>query len=153
MAKPKYAPPKSSDEKIAELENMIPITDDDIAELDTLAEARAASIAEFEVFEAATAPETISLTDLLLLGIEPRFERLTAALENVVKIKTAGANNIEALTVQVNRLADALDSIAATLGCITESVKSDEDGVTRCYVRTRDDNHDWFLASRDERED
>ena len=73
------------------------------------------------------------------------------ALEAANKIKTAGRDDIAGLTQQVTRLADALDTISAVLGCVTESVESDADGVTRCYVRTRDDNHGFFLGQRDER--
>ncbi len=96
--------------------------------------------------------ETISLTDLLLLGIEPRFARIADALETANKIKTADRNDIVGLTAQVNRLADAFESMAGVMGCVTESVKG-EDGVYRCFVRTQDrSNHAFLLASADDRD-
>lgn len=133
----KHAPP-SPDLTEAEIDAvmMSPLSDDDVA----------------AVFQPEPEIETISLTDLLLLGIEPRFARIADALEATNKIKTAGRDDIAGLTQQVTRLADALDSIAAVLGCVTESVESDADGVTRCYVRTRDDNHGFFLGQRDDRD-
>jgi hypothetical protein len=97
----------------------------------------------------ATDAETISTVELLMLSIESRFGRAANALERIA----AGTNNLEALTQQVHRLADALDAVSNTLGCITESVQSDVDGVTRCFVRTRHDNHAWLLGQRDDRED
>jgi hypothetical protein len=97
-------------------------------------------------------PETISMSELLLLNIETRFGRMANALENVAKIKAASRDNIAGLTAQVNRLADAFEAMAGVMACVTESVESDADGVTRCYVRTRDDNHGFFLGQRDERE-
>ncbi len=99
-----------------------------------------------------TAPETIPFSELLLLSLEQRFGRLCAAMETTAKAATAGANNIEALTAQVTRLADALDAASNTLGCITESVKG-EDGVYRCFVRTQDRcNHAFLLARADDRD-
>jgi hypothetical protein len=41
--------------------------------------------------------------------------------------------------------------MAGFIGCVTESVEG-KDGIARCYVRTRDDNHGWFLSERDERD-
>jgi hypothetical protein len=96
--------------------------------------------------------EMISVGELLLLNIETRIGRIAEALETANKIKTADRNDIVGLTEGVNRIADALDSIAAVFGCVTESVESDADGVTRCYVRTRDDNHGFVLGQRDERD-
>ncbi len=96
--------------------------------------------------------EMISVGELLLLNIETRIGRIADALETANKIKTADRNDILGLTEGVNRIAEALDSIAAVFGCVTESVESDVDGVTRCYVRTRDDNHGFFLGQRDERD-
>lgn len=97
-------------------------------------------------------PELISTGELLLLSVETRIGRIADALETANKIKTADRNDIVGLTEGVNRIADALGSIAAVFGCVTESVESDADGVTRCYVRTRDDNHGFFLGQRDERD-
>jgi hypothetical protein len=95
----------------------------------------------------ATAPETIPFSELLLLSLEQRFGRLCASLE-----ATAGANNIEALTAQVTRLADALDAVSNTLACVTESVKG-EDSEYRCFVRTLDHpSHSILLSHRDERD-
>jgi hypothetical protein len=98
------------------------------------------------------APETIQFSELLLLSLEQRFGRLCASLETTAKAATAGANNIEGLTAQVHRLADAFEQMAGFIGCVTESVESEADGGTRCFIRTRDDNHGWFLSQRDERE-
>ena len=61
--------------------------------------------------------------ELFLLSIETRLGRVADALENVVKIKTAGRDDITGLTAQVNRLADAFEGMATTLGCITESIE------------------------------
>jgi hypothetical protein len=97
-------------------------------------------------------PETISIGELLLLNIETRIGRIADACEAANKIKTAGRDDIVGLTAQVNRLADAFEAMAGVMACVTESVESDADGVTRCYVRTRDDNHGFFLGQRDERE-
>jgi hypothetical protein len=99
----------------------------------------------------ATAPETIPFSELLLLSLERRFGRLCTSLEATAKVATAGANSIEALTAQVTRLADALDAVSNTLGCITESVKGEDDEY-RCFVRTHDaSNQAFMLAHRDER--
>jgi hypothetical protein len=95
----------------------------------------------------ATDIEMVSMVELLMLGIESKFGRAANALERIA----AGTNNIEALTQQVHRLADSLDSISNTLACVTDSVEG-ADGVSRCYVRTRDENHGWLLSERDERE-
>jgi hypothetical protein len=73
----------------------------------------------------------------LLLNIESRIGRIADALETANKIKTADRTDIVGLTAQVNRLADALDSISAVFGCVTESVEG-ADGVSRCVIRTRD---------------
>jgi hypothetical protein len=103
-----------------------------------------------------TAPEPeiemISIGELLLLSVETRIGRIAEALETAAKVKAAGADNIEALTQQVHRLADAFEAMAGVMACVTEDVQSDADGVTRCYVRTRDDNHGFFLGQRDERD-
>jgi hypothetical protein len=97
-------------------------------------------------------PETISLTDLLLLGIEPRLARIADACEAANKIKTAGRNDIAGLTAGVNRLADAFEAMAGFIGCITESVEG-ADGVSRCFVRTQDrSNHAFLLAGADDRD-
>jgi hypothetical protein len=135
MPKPKYAP--SPDLTEAEIDALMiaPLSDDETA-----------------VLSAPPEIEMISVGELLLLNIETRIGRIADACEAANKIKTAGRDDIVGLTAQVHRLADALDSIAAVFGCITESVESDADGVTRCYVRTRDDNHGFFLGQRDERE-
>ena len=82
-------------------------------------------------------PEMMSAVELILLSAEHRFGRIATALEAVATAATAGRNDITALTAQVTRLADALDSIAAVFGCVTESVEG-EDGVSRCVIRTRD---------------
>jgi ABC-type transporter Mla subunit MlaD len=100
---------------------------------------------------ATTAVEMMSAAELLMLSIESRFGKMVSALDRVAGATTAGADNITALTEQVNRLADAFEQMAGTLACVTEAVESDEDGLTRCFVRTRNDNHAWLLASRDER--
>jgi Flp pilus assembly protein TadG len=86
-----------------------------------------------------------------LLSLEHRFGRMANALEMAAKAATVGANNIEGLTAQVNRLADAFEAMAGFIGCVTESVEG-VDGVSRCYVRTRDDNHGWLLSQTDDRE-
>jgi archaellum component FlaC len=100
----------------------------------------------------ATAPETIEFGELLLLSLEQRFGRLVNAAETVAKFTAEGASNIERLTNHIVRLADALDNVSDTLGCITETVKG-EDGVHRCFVRTHDaSNQAFMLSHRDERD-
>jgi hypothetical protein len=96
----------------------------------------------------ATDAETISTVELLMLSIESRFGRAANALERIA----AGTNNLEALTQQVHRLADALDNVSDTLAGVTERVKG-EDGKYRSFVRTRDDNHGWLLSHRDARDE
>jgi hypothetical protein len=93
-------------------------------------------------------PEMLSAVELILLSAEHRFGRMATALEKAATAAAVGANNVEALTAQVNRLADAFEAMAGVMACVTESVESDADGVTRCYVRTRDDNHGFFLSQR-----
>jgi hypothetical protein len=93
-------------------------------------------------------PEMLSAVELILLSAEHRFGRMANALEKAATAATAGANNVAALTAHVNRLADAFESMAGFIGCITESVEG-KDGVSRCYVRTRDDNHGYFLSERE----
>jgi hypothetical protein len=78
-------------------------------------------------------PDTLSATELVLLSLEHRFGRIATALED----SAAAAKNIDGLTAQVERLADAFTSIAATLDCLTESVEG-EDGRSRCTLRTFD---------------
>src|ERR1700682_2760393 len=90
-------------------------------------------------------PEMLSAVELILLSAEHRFGRIADALETANKLKAAGTNNVEALTTQVHRLADAFEAMAGFIGCVTESVEG-TDGVSRCYVRTRDDNHGWLLS-------
>jgi hypothetical protein len=141
----KYAPrPASTEAAIAELEALPQISDGEITL--TLEEVEALMAPPPE-------PETISVTDLTLLSFLPRFERIANACEVANAFKTIHKDDITGLTQQVHRLADAFEAMAGLVGCITESVKSDEDGAIRGYVRVRDDNHDWFLASRDGRED
>jgi hypothetical protein len=127
----KHAPPPSPDLTEAEIDAlmMTPLSDDEFGALLTGA-TEAATTAPAEV-------EMISVADLLLLNIETRIGRIATACETSNKIKAASRDNITELTAQVNRLADALDSIAAVFGCITESVEG-SDGVSRCIVRTRD---------------
>jgi ABC-type transporter Mla subunit MlaD len=96
--------------------------------------------------------DMMSAVELILLSAEHRFGRIADALETVATAATAGRNDITGLTAQVNRLADAFEAMAGVMACVTESVESDADGVTRCYVRTRDDNHGFFLGQRDERD-
>ena len=113
-----YAPPPSPDLTDEEIDALMmsPLSDDEVEEL------------------SAPEPERISTGELLLLNIETRIGRIADALEAANKIKAAGADNMEALTQQVHRLADALDSISAVFGCITERVEG-QDGVYRGYVR------------------
>jgi hypothetical protein len=151
-----FAPPPTPIDALM----MLPISDE-LEELERLAEQNANEIEELERLAEQNANEiaatfmpeieTIPLTDLLLLGLEPRFERIATALENVATIKAAGRNDIVGLTAQVNRLADAFEAMAGFIGCITDSVEG-ADGVSRCYVRTRHDNHGWLLSERDDRE-
>jgi len=98
-------------------------------------------------------PETIPLADLLLLGIDSKIGRIADALETSNKLKAKGRDDIAGLTAQVNRIASALESLAAVVGCVTEFVQSDADGATRCYLRVRNDNHAFFLGQRDERDE
>jgi hypothetical protein len=123
--------PPSPDLTEAEIDALMmsPISDEDVA----------------AIFQPEPEIETISIGELLLLNIETRIGRIADALETANKIDR---NNFEALTAGVNRLADAFEQMAGTLACITESVESDADGVTRCYIRTRDDNHGFFLSQR-----
>jgi methyl-accepting chemotaxis protein len=95
-------------------------------------------------------PEMLSAVELILLSAEHRFGRMANALEKAAKAATAGANNVEALTTQVHRLADALEAMAEFMGCITESVEG-EDGISRCVIRTRDTVPN-ALSQRDDRE-
>jgi hypothetical protein len=109
-------------------------------------------LAEIEATEAPPEPETIPFSELLLLSLEQRFGRLVNAAETVAKFTAEGASNIERLTNHIVRLADALDNVSNTLGCITESVKG-EDGEYRCFVRTHEHpNHGMMLSQRDERD-
>jgi hypothetical protein len=103
------------------------------------------------IFQPEPEIETISLIELLLLGIEPRFERIAAALETANKIKTADRNDIVGLTAQVNRLADAFEAMAGVMGCITARVEG-ADGVTRGYVR-HDRTTNGILSFADDRDD
>jgi len=86
--------------------------------------------------------------ELFLLSIETRLGRVADALETTANAVTAGRDDIAGLTAQVHRLADALDSIAAVFGCVTESVEG-HDGVSRCVIRTRD-TVPGALAMRDD---
>jgi hypothetical protein len=124
----KYGPLPSPDMTEAEIDALMmsPLSDDEFEA--TLTEAAMAAPAEVE---------TISIGELLLLNIEQRIGRIATACETSNKIKAASRDNITELTAQVHRLADALDSISAVFGCITESVEG-ADGVSRCVVRTRD---------------
>lgn len=103
------------------------------------------------IFQPEPEIEMISVGELLLLNIESRIGRIADALEATNKMKTADRNDIVGLTAQVNRLADALDSIAAVFGCVTESVEG-ADGVSRCVIRTRDTVPN-VLSFRDDGED
>jgi hypothetical protein len=89
--------------------------------------------------------------ELFLLSIETRLGRVADALEKTANAVTAGRDDIAGFSAQVNRLADALDSIAAVFGCITESVEG-ADGVSRCVIRTRD-TVPGSLSFRDDGED
>lgn len=103
--------------------------------------------------QAAVEADFIPFSELLLLSLEQRAGRLCDAAEAVVKTTAKGAANIEALTAQITRLADALDAVSNTLACVTESVQG-EDGVDRCFVRTVDrSNHAYVLANRNDLED
>lgn len=115
--------------------------------------AMALSAEELEQIKTLSAPEPemISTGELLLLNVETRIGRIADALETANKIKMADRNDIVGLTAQVNRLADALDSIAAVFGCVTESVEG-ADGVSRCVIRTRD-TVPGSLSFRDDGED
>jgi hypothetical protein len=122
-----------------------------IAELEELE--RVAEQNSNEMIAAALTPEPetemISLSELLLLGFDTRLGHIAESIEKATAVKAAGRNDIEALTAQVSRLAEAFEVMAGFIGCITESVESDADGKTRCYVRTRDENHGYFLSQRD----
>lgn len=98
------------------------------------------------------ADDTLSPTELILLSLEHRFGRMSTALEMAAKGTVSGANNIDALTAQIGRLADAFEAMAGFIGCVTESVKG-EDGEYRCFVRTHDrSNHAYLLSDRDDRD-
>jgi hypothetical protein len=133
---PKYAPPPSPGLSEDELDALMlaPLSDDVIEEL------------------SAPEPELISIGELLLLNVETRIGRIADALETANKIKATHRDDITGLTANINRLADAFEAMAGVLACVTESVESDADGVTRCYIRTRDDNHGWLLSARDDRD-
>jgi hypothetical protein len=157
----KYAPPPSPEAAIAELEEIDRFAAKfealdkleaqnaneiaELEELERLAEQNATEIAAS--FLPDPEPETISLTDLLLLGIEPRLARIADALENAVK---ADRNNFEALTAQVHRLADAFETMAGFIGCVTESIEGADDKV-RCYVRTYATSNVALLSKRPRR--
>jgi methyl-accepting chemotaxis protein len=81
----------------------------------------------------------LTAAELLLFSIDKRSGRLADAAEG-----------IDELTAQVSRLADAFESIAATLNCLTENVEG-ADGVSRCVVRTRDTVPN-ALSQRDDHE-
>jgi hypothetical protein len=100
------------------------------AELDALMTAAISG----DVYAEAPEPEMLSAVELILLSAEHRFGRMANALETAAKAATAGANNVEALTAQVHRLADAFEAMAGFMGCITERVEG-QDGVYRGYVR------------------
>jgi uncharacterized protein Yka (UPF0111/DUF47 family) len=136
----KFAPPPSPEATIAELEEIEKVAEQNANEI-----AATMMMPEPEI-------EMISVGELLLLNIETRIGRIADALETAAKAKAASRNDVAGLTAQVNRIADALESLAAVFGCVTESTEG-KDGVSRCHVRTRDDNHSWFLADRDDRED
>lgn len=121
----KFGPPPSPDLTEAEIDALMmsPMGDDEFEA--TLTEAAMAAPAEVE---------TISVGELLLLSIETRIGRIATACETSNKIKAASRDDIVGLTAQVHRIADALDSIAAVFGCITESVEG-KDGKYRGYIR------------------
>jgi hypothetical protein len=135
----KYAPPPSLAEAFDELEMLSQIGDDGI--LLGLADAEALLAPPPE-------PETISVGELLLLNIETRIGRIAAACEASNKIKAAGTNNLEALTQQVHRLADALDAVSNTLAEVTERVEG-KDGKYRGYIR-HDRTTGHILSFRDD---
>jgi hypothetical protein len=137
----KFSPPPSPEAAIAELE-----------EIERQADRNSDEIVASVLAEIEPKVEMISIGELLLLSIETRIGRIADACEAANKIKTAGRNDIVGLTAQVERLANAFEAMAGFVGCLTESVEG-QDGVARCYLRTRDDNHGWFLSERDERED
>jgi hypothetical protein len=97
-----------------------------------------------------TADEMMSVAELTMLSIENRFGKMLNALDKVANATVTGANNIEALTAQVTRLADAFEAMADFIGCITESVEG-ADGVSRCYVRTHSTTN-GILSFRDNSE-
>jgi uncharacterized protein Yka (UPF0111/DUF47 family) len=132
-----FAPPPSPEAAIAELEEIERLADQNSDEM----------VATFQ-----PEPEMISIGELLLLSVETRIGRIADALETANKIKATHRDDIAGLTANINRLADAFEAMAGVMACVTESVQSDADGVTRCYVRTRDDNHGFFLGQRDERD-
>lgn len=178
---PRYARrPASTEVAVAELEDLSQISDDDIDalaearaasiaefealsappepeftmadQIDPLAKAEAVIEALLEEIEALSAPkpepDTISVTDLTLLSMLPRFERIAQAAENSNTLRKAGN---EELAASLHRFADTLDSIAATLNCITESVEG-ADGISRCYVR-HDRTTGNILSFADDRDD
>jgi len=83
-------------------------------------------------------PEMLSAVELILLSAEHRFGRIATALETMATAATAGRDDITGLTVQVNRLADAFESIAEIFGQVTAKAEGVDDGVIRRTLRTCD---------------
>jgi hypothetical protein len=67
---------------------------------------------------------TTSTKELTLWSIDRHLARIANATDNV-----------DFLTLNLGRIASALEDIASTLSCLTESVEG-KDGVARCTVRT-----------------
>src|SRR5258708_27245288 len=81
-----------------------PLSDDEFEALLTEAETEAAMALSAEEIEALSAPpesQTISVTELLLIGLEARFERLANAAQDVAEITAKHQNDIVGQTAAI----------------------------------------------------
>jgi hypothetical protein len=75
---------------------------------------------------------TISLCELLTLSAEHKIGRIADAAEGIKK--------------PLDRIADALETIASTLSCLTAVVESDDGQRQVCTLRTHDVTPNWLAA-------
>ena len=92
------------------------------------------------------AADMISVAELLMLGVENRIGRIADASEQIVALTAKGLTNIEGLTAQIHRLADAFESMAGTLAAVTDLTEG-KDGVVRGFIR-HDRTTNGLLAFR-----
>ena len=75
---------------------------------------------------------TISLCELLTLSAEHKIGRIADAAEDALK--------------PLNRIANALETIASTLSCLTAVVESEDGKRQVCTLRTFDVTPNWLSA-------